>query len=530
MSSIQLGKLTEGALLKRADFMTLVVVRACLIAAALAASLPCAAQDHPAARAAREWRQAREPQLIGEYFEFLKIPNVSRDKPNVRRNAEHLAKMMEKRGLKPRLLEVPGASPAVYGEMLVPGAAHTYVFYAHYDGQPVNAKDWATPPFEPVLRSARLDKGGQVVPIPGPGQRTVPEWRIYARSASDDKAQIFAMLAALDALSAAGMKPRANLKFIFEGEEEIDSENLGRILRENRDLLKGDLWLICDGPEHSSGRQTVTFGARGIQKIDLTVYGPNRELHSGHYGNWAPNPAMLLAQLLASMKNAEGRVLVERFYDGVLPLNELEKKAIADAPDNDANLMREMGLARVEGGGAKLAERINLPSLNIRGMASAQIGEQAANIIPATATAAIDLRLVRGVTKEGQVARVIEHVRKQGYHVVDSDPDQKTRLAYPRIAKVAVSPGGYNAVRTQMDLPAAQSLVATVRAVRSPVVLQPTSGGSVPLDMIVDILGTSTIAVPVVNYDNNQHSANENVRLQNLWNGIELQAALMTMD
>jgi len=487
-------------------------------------------QDNPFARAAREWRREREPQLVAEYFEFLRIPNISRDKANVRRNAEHLLKMMEKRGLKPRLLEVPGVSPAVYGEIVAPGATRTYVFYAHYDGQPVNPKDWATPPFEPVLRTARLDKGGQVVPLPAQSQRLDPEWRIYARSASDDKAQIFAMLAAVDVLNAAGMKPSANIKFIFEGEEEIDSEHFDKILAANKDLLKADLWLICDGPEHSSGRQTVTFGARGIQKLEITVYGANRELHSGHYGNWAPNPAMMLTQLLASMKDAEGRVLVEHFYDGVVPLGELEKKAIADAPDNDANLMREFGLARVDGTGRRLAELINQPSLNIRGMASAQVGSQAANAIPSTATAAIDLRLVRGVTKEGQVARVIEHIRKQGYEIVSSDPDEKTRLTYPRIAKVVVDSGGYNAVRTNMDLPAAQKLVATARSVRNPVVLQPTSGGSVPLDMIIDILGTNTIQVPIVNYDNNQHSANENIRLQNLWNGIELQTALLMME
>ena len=216
-------------------------ITASALCAALAIPQPAAAQDNPAARAAREWRQAREPQLLAEYFEFLKIPNVSRDTVNVRHNAEHLLRMMEKRGLKPRLLEVPGASPAVYGEILAPGAAHTYVFYAHYDGQPVNPKDWATPPFEPVLRTARLDKGGRVVPLPAPGQRLDPEQRIYARSASDDKAQIFAMLAALDSINAAGLKPRANVKFIFEGEEEIDSPHLDKILAANKELLKADL-------------------------------------------------------------------------------------------------------------------------------------------------------------------------------------------------------------------------------------------------------------------------------------------------
>jgi len=300
---------------------------------------PAQAQDNAAARAARQWRQSHERQILADYFDFLKIPNVSHDLPNVRRNADYLMRAMEKRGLKPRLLEVPGAPPAVYGEILAPGATHTYVFYSHYDGQPLDPKEWATPPFEPTLRTARLDRGGQVLPFPAPGQRIEPEWRIHARSASDAKAAIFSLLTAVDALNAAGLKPRANIKFIFEGEEELESPNLARILTANKDLLKGDLWFICDGPEDPSGRLTIKFGARGIQKLEVTVFGPKRALHSGHYGNWSPNPAMMLSQLLASMKDADGRVLVENFYDGVVPLNEIELKTIAENRSDDIGLL-----------------------------------------------------------------------------------------------------------------------------------------------------------------------------------------------
>ncbi|HEX9464249.1 MAG TPA: M20/M25/M40 family metallo-hydrolase, partial [Alphaproteobacteria bacterium] len=493
------------------------------------------AAENEAAQAARTWRQQHERAILEEYIELLRIPNVSRDRVNVRRNAEHILKMMERRGIAARLLEVPDASPtetvpAVYGEIATPGAAHTYVFYAHYDGQPVDPKEWATPPFEPTLRSGRLDKGGQVVAFPPADGRFDPEWRIYARAASDDKAQVFALITAVDALRAAGLKHRANIKFIFEGAEEIESENLDKILRANQALLKGDLLLICDGPENSTGRQTIMFGARGIQKLDITVYGPNRELHSGHYGNWAPNPALMLASLLASMKDANGRVLVKNFYDGVVPLSEIELKAIADMPQNDAELKREFGLAATDGDGKRLAELINQPSLNIRGFAAGKTGEQAANVIPSTATAALDLRLVKGVTHEGQVARVVEHIKAQGYVVTSSEPDEATRLAHPRIAKVVAEAGGYNAVRTPMDLPIARKVVATVAGVRSPIVAQPTSGGSVPLDMIEDILKVPTISIPLVNYDNNQHAKNENIRLQNLWNAFEVQAALLVMD
>src|SRR5262249_33525307 len=162
---------------------------------------------------------------------------------------------------------------------------------------------------------------GQIVE-PAMGSRIPPEWRIYARSASDDKAPIVAILTALDALKAAGIKPTVNLKLVFEGGEEAGSTNLGKILERNKDLLKSDVWLICDGPVDQSRKRQIVFGARGIQTVDLTVYGPKRELHSGHYGNWAPNPAFMLSRLLASMKDDDGRVVIEHYYDGMLPLSE----------------------------------------------------------------------------------------------------------------------------------------------------------------------------------------------------------------
>ncbi|MEQ1871420.1 MAG: M20/M25/M40 family metallo-hydrolase [Vicinamibacterales bacterium] len=500
-----------------------------LVVSAILVAPPAQAQDNAGARAARVWRQAHERQILDEYVAFLKIPNVSRDLVNVRRNADYLLREMQRRELKPRLLEVPGAAPVVYGEILVPGATHTYVFYSHYDGQPLDPKEWTTPPFEPTLRTDRLDRGGKVVPFPPVGQRIDPEWRLGARSASDAKAAIFSILTAVEALKAAGVQPRANIKFVFEGEEEMESPNFGRILAANKELLKADLWFICDGPEDPGGRLTVVFGVRGIQKMEVTVYGPNRALHSGHYGNWAPNPGLMLSQLLASMKDADGRVLVEHFYDGVVPLTAAELAAIAES-DSDAVQKKELGLGRVDGSGKSLGELISLPSLNIRGISSGRVGDQAANIIPTTATAAIDMRLVKGVTKEGQVSRVLDHIRKQGYFIVTSEPDDATRLAHPKVAKVVVGTDGYNAARTPMDLPLAQQVLATARSVRSPIAVKPTSGGSTPLDTIQNVLGTQTISIPIANYDNNQHSSNEDIKLQNLWNGFETHAALMTME
>ena len=237
-----------------------------------------------------------------------RIPNVASDTDNIRRNADALTASLERRHVAAKLLTAPGANPVVYGEIKTPGAKHTIVFYAHYDGQAVNPADWESKaPFTPVTK---MVKG---------------EPRIYARSTSDDKAAILAQLTALDALQAAHIPIKANIRFVWEGEEEAGSTNLGTVLEKYRDELGGDVWLICDGPMDQSGRQSVVFGARGVTHVAITLYGPNRELHSGHYGNWAPNPAMMLAQLLGGMEDANGHVLVPHFYDGVAPLSRAGK-------------------------------------------------------------------------------------------------------------------------------------------------------------------------------------------------------------
>ena len=351
---------------------------------------------------------------------------------------------------------------------------------------------------------------------------------MYARGAADDKAPIIAMLTALDAIRAAGIKTKSNIKFAFEGEEEAGSANLEKTLAANKELFSGDLWLMCDGPLHQTRRQLIAFGARGAARVDITVYGPRGELHSGHYGNWAPNPALLLARLLASMKDESGHVLVEHFYDQVEPLSALEKRAVAEAPDVDADLMQEFWLGSTEGGGKKLTELITLPSLNIRGMASSRIGAQASNVIPATASVTMDVRLVKGMDPRTTAERVIEHIRKQGFFVVDQEPTREERLSHPKIARVVA--GRYEAAtRTSMDLPISQEVIRVVESARGPAVKLPNMGGGLPLTSVERPLGTRTIVIPIGNHDNNQHSYNENLRLQNLWDGIELMAALITM-
>jgi len=421
--------------------------------------------------------------------------------------------MLHKRGVETRLLTLEGANPVVFGELKTRNAKHTIVFYAHYDGQPVTPSEWeGNAPFVPVIRKVN------------------GEDRIFARSASDDKAAIMAQLTALDALRDAKVPFRSNIRFVWEGEEEAGSPHLESILKANRDLVHGDVWLVCDGPVDQSGKQTVVFGARGDAHLEVTIFGAIRGLHSGHYGNWAPNPAMMLAQLLAGMKDQDGNVLIPHFYDDIAPLGPLEKRAIDEAPVNDDALRQELGLGHVDGGGRKLLELLNLPTLNINGIAAANVGARANNVIPSRAVADLDLRLVVGEHWQEQQKRVIEYIRSQGYYVVDSEPSRDILLAHPRVAMVRGDDFSYDAVRTPMDLPIAREVIEAVESARGKVVEWPTMGGSVPLGAMERAAGTHTIGVPIANHDNNQHSSNENIRLQNLWDGIETMAALMQME
>lgn len=482
-------------------------------------------KHHPADE---RWVQSKQAELLQEYAKFLAVPNVASDLPNIRKNAKHISEMMQRRGLSPRFLEGDGANvpPAVFGEWKVPGAKRTLVFYAHYDGQPVTASDWKSGlPFEPLLRSARVDRGGEVLPLPNSGAALDPEWRIYARSASDDKLGVMAILAAVEALKAQGRTPSFNLKLFFEGEEEAGSPNLEAILKKHRHLLGSDGWVIIDGPAHPSGVPQVSLGVRGDVNVEITVHGPLRPLHSGHYGNWAPNPAMMLSHLLASMKDPSGRVLIPGFYDDVVPLSAAEREAIAAVPAADAQLRQELGLGQTEGQGRSLLELVMEPSLNINGIRSADTGERARNVIPSVATATIDLRLVVGNDYLRQVARVIEHIKSQGYTVLDREPTIAERLQNRMIATV-VAQKGYNAERTPLEHPLAKAVVAKMKA-HGPAVVLPSLGGSLPLYIFRDTLGAPTLSVGLANHDNNQHAEDENLRLGNFLAAIATVTALM---
>ncbi len=482
----------------------------------------------------RKYREKNEHAIISEYMSFLSLPNLAADTPNMKRNAGMIMDMMKKRGIgNVQLLyaDTKGTAPAIYGEVKVPGAKETIVFYAHYDGQPTDSTKWhaGLHPFQPKLTDGPLYNKAKFITMPPAGTQFDPQWRIYARGASDDKAGVISILNAYAAITATGQKPSVNIKFFFEGEEEAGSDHLHEIFDKYKPLLQSDLWIICDGPVHQSGKKQVVFGVRGDTHVELTVYASKRPLHSGHYGNWAPNPAMELSQLLASMKNEKGEVTISGFYDDVKPLSASEIKAIKAIPPVEEQMKAELGFIEEERKGMGIAESINLPSLNINGLQSANVGRLSANVIPTVAIASIDLRLVVGNDWQRQQQKVVDHVISRGYHVLDHEPTDEDRLKYPKIIMVKKS-GGYNAQKTAMDLPVAQRVIAAVQStVTEPVVLLPTAGGSLPLFIFEKHLGARTISVPVANHDNNQHAENENIRIKNLWDGLETMAALMMM-
>ncbi len=478
---------------------------------------------------AREYREKNEAPILAEFAGLLAIPNLASDSVNIRRNADHLLGMLAKRGFtNTQLLTVPGGPPAVYGELPAPGATRTVVLYAHYDGQPVDPKQWATPPWSPVLRDREVHKGGKVLPMPTGAERVDPEARLYGRSAGDDKVSIMAMLAAIDAMRAKDVKQSVNIKVFFEGEEEASSEHLAPILRKYASLLAADAWLFCDGPVHQSGRHQLVFGNRGITAFELTVYGPTRALHSGHYGNWAPNPGVMIASLVASMRDDDGRIKVAGYYDDMKPITAAERRAIAGLPKYDDTLRVALGLGRTEANNALLAERIMYPAFNLRGIRVGGVRETGSNTIATAAYASFDLRLVPG-QDPARVQKLVEaHIRKQGYFIVHDTATLAERLAHPKVARVEWTEG-YAASRAPMDGPFGKAVIAAVsRGAAQPPLAIPTSGATGPTYLFEQILKVPVISFPIANYDDNQHAADENLRIGNLWDGIEIYAALLS--
>ena len=472
----------------------------------------------------RAWRQAHEKAILADFTTFLSLPNVATKVADVEKNAAYIEAELQKRGFATRTLSAgPGTPQSVFAEYDTPGAKRTVLFYAHYDGQPISQKGWIIDPFAPSVRTA-LPEAKPVEWKAGPLD---PNWRIFARGSGDDKASIQALISAFDALKANGIKPSVNIKLLYEGEEEQGSPHFGKIVELNRDLLKADALIMGDGPMHQSGLQMVGFGNRGIVGFTMTVYGPLNPLHDGHYGSFAPSPSVMLARLIASFRDDDGNILIPGIYNDVVPPTAADEAAIAAMPPIEAQLKRSLGLAR-NVGPARLADGYFKPTLNVRSIHVGDEGPDAANAIATEGFASFDIRLAQGETP-ARVRQLVEaYLNSLGWTIVRSAPDVETRLAHPKIVKVVWDPGESIAVRTPLDLPAAKAIVASIhRTVGYDPIELPTSGASSGIAEAVDQLHTPMIGVSIANFDDNQHAQNENLRLGNLWDGIEVYAGLL---
>jgi acetylornithine deacetylase/succinyl-diaminopimelate desuccinylase-like protein len=504
------------------QFRTIAICFALAISSAQAAD----AQTASPHAAARVWRQAHEKEIVADFVTLLSMPDVATNLADVDRNAAYIQGQLKARGFETQLLRAaPGTPASVFAEMDVPGAKRTVIFYAHYDGQPVNQKGWITSPFEPSMRTALPE--AKPVDWENASGPLDPEWRLFARASGDDKATIEAMLVALDALKAAHIAPTVNIKLLYEGEEEQGSPHFAALIAKNIALLHGDLLIMGDGPMHQSGKQMVNFGNRGIASLSMTVYGPLRPLHDGHYGSWAPSPAVMIANLIASLRDDDDHILIPHFYDDVAPVSAADKAALAAMPPVEAKLKQELGLDR-NIGPARLADGYLAPTLNVRAIHVGDEGPSAANAIATHADASLDFRLAPGETPAHTRELLEAYLTQLDWFIVRDDPDLATRLAHPKIVKLMWDAGGAIATKTPLDLPQSEAVVASIgRTVGYRPIELPIVGASSGIADVVGQLNVPLAGVSIANYDDNQHAQNENLRLGNLWDGIEVYAGLV---
>jgi acetylornithine deacetylase/succinyl-diaminopimelate desuccinylase-like protein len=472
----------------------------------------------------REWRAAHERQILTELIQLVSLPNIASNKADIVKNADALTAMFEKRGFAVKRIVTPG-SPVLVAERGAANAAGTLTFYMHYDGQPTEAKDWTIgQPFAPTSY-----KGADKIDLLAGTGAVDPDVRIYARAVADDKGPIIAFLAAVDGLLDARSTLPWTLRVVLDGEEEAGSPNFEAAMIANAAAVRGDLAVIVDSPRHPSNLPTVFYGSRGLAGAEITIYGATGDLHSGNYGNFVPDPAMALARLLASMKDDRGNVVIKNFYDGVVPLTASERRAIDEIPNVDQKLLEQFGVAQSEHPDSRIELQHNRPTLSVVGLSSGTVGPGARNAISASATGRVEIRLVNGLDPTTQYERLVAHIRDQGFFIVNAAPDMATRRKYPKIARVTQQGGGFPIGKGSMDDPRTAMAANAIRALDQRLVQMPTIGGSLPFSTFAAALSMPTIGLAVVNFDNNQHAVNENLRVGHLWEAIDIFAALVTM-
>ena len=431
--------------------------------------------------------------LLADLFRLLAQPGISAHDIGIRETAELEMELLRQAGLEPRLLETSG-HPMVYAEWLGAPGQPTVLFYGHYDVQPADPLDlWDSEPFEPTIRNGR----------------------IYARGVADNKAQHFSHIAAIGAwLKATGSLP-VNVKILLEGEEEIGSPHLDEAVAANGDLLTADLVYTSDGPVTDDRFPEITFGVRGLLYVELRAKGPNRDLHSGHWGGVAPNPIWTLVRALNTMIDAENQVLIEGFYDNVLEPTPGARAAMDALPVDVEEAIGRIGLSEmVPPADLPYADRVMArPTLNLAGFSGGYGGPGSKTIIPSTAVAKIDMRLVPNQTPD-------EIWDKLEAHLAVHAPD----------VEVVRLDGGMLPSYTPVEHPLAEVVRQAVeQGFGSRPIDVPLAGGSLPDAVWTQTLGLPSFLVSYGDPPQANHSPNESYSLERLWQGMHTSAAFLAL-
>lgn len=461
---------------------------------------------------------------MDEFIEFLSLPNDANIKDDISKLINWTENKFTSLEFSTKLLETD-TFPLLLAEKKINDSSKTILIYLHLDGQPIDVSKWdQEDPFTPVFKISNNNSYSVVkwesVKDLNYDLLESKDVRIFARSSSDAKGPVMMIIQALKFMKLNGIDQKFNLKLIMDFEEEKSSPSLPLAVEKYKDLLLSDALLIFDGPQHESGLPTLNFGNRGIGSITLKTYGPIVPQHSGHFGNYAPNPVFKMSNILSSMKDENGIVLIKGYYDGIV-INEEIKKYLDQVPDDEVYMRDKMEFKIAESVGNSYQESLQFPSLNVRGIQSGWVGSEARTIVPSECIAEIDIRLVIESDGNRLINLIKNHIESLGYYVTENEPTKEERLKHDKILKFN-SKVSYPAFRTEINSELGNWLndVLTKTFNQKPV-LKRTSGGSVPISPFVNILNIPAVGVPTVNKDNNQHSPNENLRLANYINGIE---------
>ena len=461
---------------------------------------------------------------LDEFVEFLSYPNDANYESDIYKLMDWTENKFKSLDFKINRLDTE-TIPLMLASKHISDDYKTVLIYMHLDGQPVDLSKWNQEnPFIPVYK---LKEDGKFVDydsnkLANIDYETLEERdiRIFARASSDAKGPVMMLIQAMKFMNSKNIDNKFNLKLIMDFEEEKGSPSLPDAVKKHSTILKSDALLIFDGPQHESDLPTLNFGNRGISSITLKTYGPVVPQHSGHFGNYAPNPVFRMSNILSSMKDENGIVKIKGYYDGIT-ISDQVKKYLDNVPDDEESMLNKMQFKKPESVGNSYQEAIQFPSLNVRGIRAGWVEDEVRTIVPSECIAEIDVRLV--IESDGYRLHELikKHIEGLGYVVLDHEPSKEERMKYDKIVKFN-STISYPAFRTDIDSNLGNWLSETLtRTFGVEPVLRRTSGGSVPISPFVNVLNIPAVGVPTVNKDNNQHSPNENIKLINYIKGIE---------